>query len=376
MINESLLDDGDKLAELDEQGVLLALAGAGAQVRQAVALAGETQLASWKDMPRPRAIVVAARGGASIVATAVQELIGRSGPVPVITVSGGQLPSWVGPTDYVIAASLSGSTDGTVLATSEAGRRGALLLTVGQVGSPLAEASAHARGIHIPLPEPGRSAVGMPTSRTALWSLLTPALLGCEALGLLQDDELDVDALAGVLDSEAETCRPSSEAFVNPAKVLALELDNSVPVVLGTDEASGVAARRAASVFARTARVPSVHGVLPNDASEIVATFGGPLGSGSSGSIFDDPDIDGGVSTRLRLVLMGRGESQMASAVMSIADKSHVRCSTLTSEEKKDVCAMAQLVARADFAATYLALGSGINPGTNPHVADLRDALG
>jgi hypothetical protein len=31
-------------------------------------------------------------------------------------------------------------------------------------------------------------------------------------------------------------------------------------------------------------------------------------------------------------------------------------------------------VSRTDFAATYLALGLGLDPATSPHLAELRDA--
>ena len=38
-----------------------------------------------------------------------------------------------------------------------------------------------------------------------------------------------------------------------------------------------------------------------------------------------------------------------------------------------DLVRLAGLVARTDFAATYLALGLGLDPATSPHVADLHD---
>ena len=64
------------------------------------------------------------------------------------------------------------------------------------------------------------------------------------------------------LDELAETCRPSSESFVNPAKVLAADLAEGVPVVLGVGPLNGVAAARATSMLARTARVPATSGEL------------------------------------------------------------------------------------------------------------------
>ena len=79
---------------------------------------------------------------------------------------------------------------------------------------------------------------------------------------------------------------------MNPAKVLAVQLAGSVPVVLGDGLVTGVAARRAAAMLARTARTPAVHGSLPDDASEVVATFDGPF-TGGERDVFADPFLDG-----------------------------------------------------------------------------------
>ena len=53
--------------------------------------------------------------------------------------------------------------------------------------------------------------------------------------------------------------------------MLAGDLAEGVPVVLGDGPLSGVAAGRAASMLARTARVPATYGALPDAASQVVA---------------------------------------------------------------------------------------------------------
>jgi hypothetical protein len=254
------------------------------------------------------------------------------------------------------------------------------LLTIGAAGSPLAEASAHGRGVHVRLPEPGREATSAPTSRTALWSLLGPAFLAMGRLGLLDVNLDEIEAMADLLDAEAEACRPSSESFVNPAKALALELDGTVPVLLGVDEISSAAARRAGSVLSRTARVPVVHGGLPDDAGDVVATFGGPFArrsrDGGVDDLFLDPLAGDEIGTHLRLVLLGRQGERTSEAVQRIAEEAGVRVSEVTADAEGDLALFAQLVARMDFAAAYLALATGYDPAVSPHVADLREALG
>ena len=111
--------------------------------------------------------------------------------------------------------------------------------------------------------EPGRAATGA-SSRTSLWSLLVPVLQAADSLGIIDVSDALLASVADRLDDQAEACRPASESFVNPAKVLALQLAGSVPVVLGDGLVTGVAAARAAAMLARrralrrcTARCPT-----------------------------------------------------------------------------------------------------------------------
>lgn len=375
MLDEQVLDDPEALADGDPSGVLRALAGAGAQVRRAVDLTAGTGVARLDADDRPRTLVVAARGGSGVVADAVTALAGAASGVPVIARTGDVLPGWVGPLDLVVAVSLSGSQSPALSLVAEAGRRGARVLTVGAEDSSLSRVSAQVRGLHVPTPRPGRDAVAPPTTRTGLWSLLTPVLVACDRLGVLRASADDLAALADALDEEAGVARPTSDVFVNPAKSLAVELDGAVPVVLGDGPVSAVAARRAATVLARTARVPALAGTLPDDAGDVVATFGGPFAASTEDDVFADPFVDGPVGPRLRLLLLREAEAAASAAVLALAERSGVRVSEVVAEDSSPLQRLGLLVARTDFAATYLAIGSGVDPATSPHVADLRDAL-
>lgn len=373
-LDESRLDDAEALAAGDPSGVLRALASAGGQVRQGVWLAGEADVERLGREERPRAVVVAARGHADVVADAVAALAGLASPVPVMGLTGTVLPGWVGPLDLVVAVSLSGEAAPPVAVAAEAGRRGAGVLTVGAADSTMAAVSAQVRGVHVPLPRPGESATSAANTRTAMWSLLTPVLVAADQLGLLPAGPRVLAAVADALDVEAEACRPSSASFVNPAKVLATELAGTVPVALGDGPVSAVAAHRAAGMLARTSRVPALHGTLPDGAGDVVATFGGPFAA-QPDDLFTDPFEDGSVGPRLRLLLLHEGGSNAARAVLEIAGRSGVGVSEVVAEQSEPLCRLAVLAARTDFASTYLALGLGLDPATSPHVADLRDAL-
>jgi glucose/mannose-6-phosphate isomerase len=386
-LDESLIDDPDSIAARDTGETLRALATAGAQVREAITLSEEAHIDRVAGGERPRSVLVASLGGSAVVADVLELLAEPGSPVPVSVRRNLPLPGWVGPLDLIVAVSLSGRARGPVAVAAEAARRGASLLTVGAADSPLADICARARGVHIDV---GR---GRSSSRSSLWSLLTPVMLAADALGLLEAGPQVLHDTADRLDLHAEACRPRSESFVNPAKILAVSLADSIPVVLGDGPLNGVAAVRAASMLARTARMPATYGELPDAASQIVATFDGPFTAGGgrgagkrepAADIFADPFLDGPAQPRLGLLMLrdapvapvtqeSEDQEAFTDAVVQTASDAGLRVSTVVAEPGHPLVRLAGQIAQTDFAATYLAIGLGLDPSMSPHVADLRD---
>lgn len=385
-LQESWIDDPKELAWRDSRNTLRALATAGAQVREAVTLAREAGVERVAYGERPRSVLVAALGGSSVVADVLELFAEPGSPVPVTVRRNLPLPGWVGPLDLVIAVSLSGTADGPVAIAWEAARRGASLLTVGAEDSPLAGAAQRARGVHISV---GR---GRTSSRTSLWSLLTPVLLAADVLGLADVGESDLEQISVRLDQQAESCRPSSESFVNPAKVMAIQLAETVPMVLGDNPLTGVAARRAASMLSRTARMPATWGELPDAASQVVACFDGPFTAGGGNSlatrtgmdIFADPFLDGPAQPNLGLMMLRDAPAAVPTAesdeavaltedLLATARDAQVRVVETIAAPGHPVVRLAEHLAMVDYVATYLAIGLGVDPAVSPHVANLRD---
>ncbi|TWP35094.1 SIS domain-containing protein [Leekyejoonella antrihumi] len=388
-LDESFIDNTEELARRDTRDTLRALATAGAQAREAATLAGEAGVDRVASGERPRSVLVAALGGSSVVADVLELLAEPGSPVPVTVRRNLPLPGWVGPLDLVIAVSLSGNAEGPVAIAREAARRGADLLTVGASDSLLAETCHQARGVHVGV---GR---GRTSSRTSLWSLLTPVLLAADRLGLVDFADAVVPEVAARLDEQAEVCRPSSESFVNPAKLTALQLAETVPVVLGDNQLTGVAAMRAASMLARTARMPTTWGELPDAASQIVACFDGPFTAGGGagvrapggrpvGDLFADPFLDGPAQPTLGLLMLRDAPPQehthqedqrvaLAEALLATARAAGVKVIESTAQPGHPCVRLAEHLAMQDFVSTYLAIGLGLDPAVSPHVADLRD---
>src|SRR5665647_325709 len=112
LVDEGLLNDPDQMAARDSREVLVALATAGAQVRQAITLSREAGIERVAGGDRPRSVLVASLGGSAVVANVLELLAEPGSPVPVTVRRNLPLPGWVGPLDLVVAVSLSGRAPG------------------------------------------------------------------------------------------------------------------------------------------------------------------------------------------------------------------------------------------------------------------------
>ncbi|MDQ1646190.1 MAG: glucose/mannose-6-phosphate isomerase [Cryptosporangiaceae bacterium] len=373
-IDEYRLDDPEVLGDPDAASMLRSVAGAGAQVREAAALAAEAGLHTLAEDGRPRALVVAGVGTAARTGDVLAAVAGSGCPVPVLSHRSAIVPGWVGAADMVIAVSASGKSPEALAAAEAAMQRGARLVAVGAADSPLQSMAERARAIFVPVP-PRRPA------RVSFWALVVPVLLAGRAVGLANVTEADFAETAKRLDDDAERCRPLGEVFVNSGKALAVELAGSIPVVWGTNRLSSVAASRFADSLAANARYPAVAGALVEAGRGRVGLLDGPFGSmaGGSDDFFADR-TDESKDTRLRLVLLRDDDeapiaARRAEAVADLAAARGVGVSVLTAEGGCELERLASLIAIPDFASVYLALLHGIDPIAVPAVTDLKERI-
>ncbi|WP_433833762.1 SIS domain-containing protein [Actinoplanes sp. CA-015351] len=380
--DESLLDDEKTMLGNDPGGMLRATASAGAQVRESAALAAEVDLSMLAEEGRPRAVVVAGIGTAGLTGNILATVAGPRCPVPIIGHRSAGVPGWVGAADVVIAVSASGRSPEALAAAEAASRRGARLVAIGNPGSELEAMAERARAPFIGVPRRA-------PARATLWGLILPVLFAGRALGLVKVTEADIAETATRLDADAERCRPAADAFVNPAKALALGLAGSVPIVWGSSPLATVAARRFGDTLAANARYPVMAGALGEAGRGRVGLLDGVFGGLAEGTrdIFADPEeVDESV-TRLRLVLLRDGglnpeddadepvavEERRADAIQTIADRRGVRCDVLTAEGGSALERLASLVAVPDFASLYLALAHGLDPMAVPAISEMKE---
>ncbi|GGN58620.1 bifunctional glucose-6-phosphate/mannose-6-phosphate isomerase [Actinoplanes lobatus] len=380
--DESLLNDEKSMLGNDPGGMLRATASAGAQVREAAALAAEVDLSMLADEGRPRAVVVAGIGTAGLTGSILSTVAGPRCPVPIIGHRSAGVPGWVGAADVVIAVSASGRSPEALAAAEAAARRGARLVAIGNPGSDLEAVAERARAPFIGVPRRA-------PARATLWGLTIPVLFAGRALGIAKLAEADIAETATRLDADAERCRPGADSFVNPAKELALGLAGSVPIVWGSSPLATVAARRFADTLAANARYPVMAGALGEAGRGRVGLLDGVFGglAETSRDIFADPDDDADELTRLRLVVFRDGglnpeddadepvavEERRADAIQTLADRRGVRCDVLTAEGGSSLERLASLVAVPDFASLYLALAHGLDPMAVPAISEMKE---
>ncbi|MEU5579910.1 SIS domain-containing protein [Streptomyces huasconensis] len=395
MLDESLLDDPEALARADRRGLLRGVAEAGARVRTAVRHAAEAGLTELKPDGRPRAILIAGPGTAAVcVADLLDGLAGASCPVVRLAPTGvapaagalrWTLPGWVGPVDLLLIATPDGSEPGLSLLAEQAYRRGCTVVAVAPARTPLAESVEGSHGLTVPLATSPYGAYegahdeatretasyearrvedeAAPGAPCTLWALIVPLLVLLDRTGLITAPVDTLQKIADRLDRVAERCGPAIGTYSNPAKTLAAELADALPLIWTEGQSAGVAGRRFAATLAELAG----HAALAAELPEALPAHGALLAGNPSGG--DDADdffrdrVDDPAALRARVVLLrdrpvDLGGLTAAPAARELAHGHDVALSELEPQATDELEALAELIAVTDFAAVYLALAS------------------
>jgi hypothetical protein len=351
-LDEAVLDDEDRLAEADRTGLLRSVATAGAQVRESMALSAEADVPAVLAGVRPRAVLVAVDPGADDVAVVLAGLADRpDSAAPVIRHDGPVLPVWSGATDALLAADVTATATAPPALVEAAARRGLTVLGAGPADSLLHEACGRNRAGFVALPA-GRH----PWAN--LWAPLVPLLLAAGELGLMPEPGFDLRGTADVLDAVAERCRPGSETYLNPAKSLALDLAEFVPVVVGSTPAGAAAAHRLVGMLATAGR-PAASGVLPVARERLAGLLTAPTGAGADDDLFRDR-VDDPSPARPRLVLVRAGEepdvarAQVDELVADCGRRGVPVTEVVAEDADGPVGRLASVLALLDFTAAYV----------------------
>lgn len=374
MLDESLLDTPEGLAEADRRGLLRGAAEAGARVRTAARHAVEAGVGALRPDGRPRAVLIAGPGTAAThTADLLGTLAGPGSPVIRLEATGvapapgalrWELPGWAGSVDLLLIATPDGSEPSLGLLAEQAYRRGCSVVAVAPAGTPLAEAVAGAHGMFIPMAtapyDQGEPVAA--SSSGVFWALLTPLLALLDRVGLLTAGPDALEKVADRLDHVAERCGPAIATYSNAAKTLAAELADALPVVWTEGTSAGPAGRRFAAALAELAGRPALVAELPEALAAHEALLSGPLAARADPDDFFRDRVEEAPAMHARVVLLRDrplGGLSAAPAARDLALGHDTPISELEPEEGGELETLADLIAVTDFAAVYLALAAG-----------------
>ncbi|MGV9348406.1 SIS domain-containing protein [Streptomyces spiralis] len=373
MLDESLLDDPEALARADHRGLLRGAAEAGARIRTAARHAAEAGMGDLKPDGRPRAVLIAGPGAA---ATHAADLLGtlagggspvtRLAPTGVASASGAlrwELPGWTGSVDLLLIATPDGTEPSLALLADQAYRRGCTVVAVAPAGTPLAEAVEGAHGMFVPMAtapyDHGEPLAG--SAPGVFWALVTPLLALLDRVGLVTAAPDALHAAADRLDHIAERCGPAIAAYSNPAKTLAAELTDALPLIWTEGLAAGPAGRRFAAGLAELSGIPALVAELPEALAAHNALLAGPLAASADPGDFFRDRVEEPPALHARVVLLRDrplSELTAAPAARDLALSHETPISELEPEPGGEIETLAELIAVTDFAAVYLSLAS------------------
>jgi len=335
--DESRLDDETALQRAD--GQLRALAEAGARVRREVANAAEATdeavARMLEQQSRPRAVIAA--GPDSRLLRAVLE---PWCPVPFVAWPGAGLPGWAGSLDLVVVLAPDGADTGTSAALAEAVRRGLQVVVACPANSLVADHAA-GRWSHI-LPTSSRDQLA---TAVVMLEFLERITLG---------PRVDAERVATAMDEVAISCSPLRDLAVNPAKMLAIALADTNPLVWG----GSVLAARAARRIAESIRRASGRTALAGDAEHLLPV----LEATRQRNVFDDPFAGEVGELRPMLLILDDGSEEALvrenrGQLQAAASARGVRVEKLTTDAPTEVARYASLFLSGSYVAEYLRLG-------------------
>lgn len=328
--DESRLDDSAILAESDH--LLRPLAEAGARLRREAA-AAEPALASLAGEQRPRAII--AVGPEARLLRAVLEPVC---PVPFVAWPNLGLPGWVGPLDLVVVL---GGGQAAATCAHEALRRGSRLLVAAAEDSSLASQTA------------SRSTTLLPVSTLDPLPAAIVTMAALHEMGL--GAPISTAAVAEALDAVALESAHGVDLAANPAKIVAIELADTQPVIWG----GSVLAARASRRIAEAVRTASGRVALAADAGELLPILAGVRARDP----FADP-FEASEEARPTLVVVDDGlgdpeHDEQREALEENARVMDVRVTALAHTTGSTMERYATVLGKGLFAAAYLQIGLG-----------------
>ena len=346
------LDDAKAVRDQDPGGMVAAVGNLGSDCREGYS--NGVGAGGLPDLADVRSVVFCGMGGSAVAGDVLRSVFRDRLGVPVEVNRSPELPAHAGPHSLVVVSSYSGNTSETLGAFREAAKRGCRAIVVTSGGTIADE--AHGAGVPV---------VGVPGGfqpRAAMGWLAFTALGALEAAGLLPPLAEDVAEAAGEVEARAAVCGPASLTGENPAKRLAKELDERIPVVWGAEGIGATAAARWKTQFNENGKMPAWWSSMSElDHNEVVG-WTEPFGTAHAVIALrheaEDPDI----AARFPLSLQ-------------IAADAGADTHEVWATGRSSLARLMSLIALGDFTSAYVAIRKGVDPTPVDVIQRLKAAL-
>ncbi len=346
------LDDATAVQDQDPAGMLAAIGDLGSHCRDGYAQGADAS--GLPDLADVRSVVFCGMGGSAVAGDVLRSVFRDRLGVPVEVNRSPELPEHAGPHSLVVVSSYSGNTSETLGAFREARKRGCRAIVVTSGGTVSAEAEAA-----------GVPVVRVPSGfqpRAALGWLAFTALGALEAAGLLPPLAEDVAEAAGEVEARAAACDPGTATGDNPAKRLAAEIAERVPVVWGAEGIASAAAARWKTQFNENGKVPAWWASMSElDHNEVVG-WTEPFGSAHTVVALrhdaEDPEIAARFPLSLRIAADAGADTHEVWATGRSA-----------------LARLMSLISLGDFTSAYVAIRKGVDPTPVEVIQRLKAAL-
>jgi glucose/mannose-6-phosphate isomerase len=304
---------------------------------------------------RPALVLLAGMGGSAIGADLVSAYAGPGLPVPVIVWRGYDLPAYVGRETLVVLSSHSGNTEETLSSYAAARRLGASMLAI-TTGGELAQRSEQDgvplwRFEHRGQP---RTAVGFS------FALQLAALHRC---GLAADAGEDIRTAAQAMRQQQPALEPETAVAHNPAKRMAGQLLDRMPLIVAGGLLAPVA-RRWRTQIAELAKAVAQFEELPEADHNMVAGVDYPASLiARTMAVFLRAGLD-------RPRLAARVEATRQVLMVEGFNTDIIDAAGTTRLAQQWTC-----LHFGDYVAYYLALAYGVDPTPVAAIEDLKARL-
>ena len=342
--------DREALAAADPTDQLTDVLALPEHLRDALWKTDSANLGTWDS---PGGLVVAGMGASAIGGQVAAAALADHASRPILLARAYGLPPWTTPDTTVLCASYSGETEETLACFEAAGALGARRVVV-TTGGRLAE-QARAEGVPV-IPVAG----GLRSS-TAVGYMVVAALETAAACGAGPRLTSELDVAAEHLEELVVEWGPES-AEDSPLKVLARELDGTVPMLAGAGLTAALAHRWKAQLN-RQARVLAWAAELPDADHHEIAGWEAAARLGRFSAVFlDDCDTHPRVQSRISLT---------REIVAERAAGTHLLRSRGTTAVERAL----SLVLAGDLVSLYLAALRGVDPAGESDVDRIKARL-